>query len=194
MGADYYLYTEVKRTDGRWHALNGMYYNESTGHYELAETYHSGSRTYFSQTYNKLREIGSLIKAGDLSKEVLNKELWLDVNDNDYIISVSVNTINQTIPQTSRHQCCGYVHKSHIWDFEIDGDEIEDYLTTEEYCSLSNEEKREYEFYEWDDPMGWYLTLKEIKEIIKFQIDEYMRVNYALNEPPEVRLICIASY
>lgn len=194
MGADYYIYTEVKRKDGLWHALNGQYYNESENRYELAETYHSGSRTYFSRTYNKLRDIGTSIKTKNISPEVLVKEEWLVDDDESYVVVVSLNDLRKAIPRTARHQCCGYVHKSQIWNYEVNGDEIDDYVSSEEYDELSDAVKREYEFYEWDDPMGWYIHLKEIVSAVNHQVDEYMMVNCMWNEPSEIRIVCIASY
>jgi hypothetical protein len=191
VGADYYLYTEVKQDDG-WHVLNGRYYNVSKNRLEMAETYYSGSRTYFSRTYDKLRDIGTIIKTNELSPEVLEKEDWLD--ENDRVVSVSINELRQSIPKTSRHQCCGYVHKSQIWNYEIENGEIDEYLSAEEYDELSDAEKNEYEFYEWNDPMDWYLHFKEIVSIVNFQIGEYMRVNHLWHEPTNIRLICIASY
>ena len=194
MGADYYIYTEVKRKDGSWHALNGKYYNESKSLYEISETYHSGSRTYFSKTYNKLREIGSLIKTNALSPEILEKEDWLVGDDESCAIVVSLIALRKSIPNIARHQCCGYVHKRVIWECEVNGEEIDDYLDSDEYNELSDAEKQEYEFYEWDDPTGWFVHLKEIAAIVNFQIEEYMRVNMLWNEPDGIRIVCIASY
>ena len=192
MGADYYLYTEVKRTDNKWHALNGMYYNLSSCEYEISATYHSGSRTYFGKTCRKLKDIGRIIAASEISPEVRNKEDW--VEDNDEIVTVSIGALRNAIPKTSRHQCCGYVHKSHIWAYEVNGEDIDEYLLADEYKDLRDAEQQEYEFYEWDDPTDWHMNLKEILAIIEFQIDEYMRVNCMWDEPADIRLICIESY
>ena len=194
MGADYYIYTEVKRKDGTWHALNGQYFNESDNCYKIAETYWSGSRTYFSRTYNKLREIGSSIKRSELSHEVLVKEDWLSDDEEDYIVSVSLSDLRNAIPQTNRHQCCGYVHKRNLWNHEAEGEEIDDYMCAEDYNELSEAEKKEYEFYEWDDPMDWYVHLKSILKIVNFQVSEYMSVNHMYKEPADIRIVCIVSY
>ena len=199
MGADYYIYAEIKRKDGTWRALNGQYYNESTDKYELSETFHSGSRTYFAKTYNKLRELGAPISFRELSPDVLAKENWLipedDENDDfDDIIAVSLNSLRNSVPKTNRRQCCGYVQKSHIWYHEVEGEEIDCYLTAEEYNELSEAEKREYEFYEWDDATDWPLNLKEILSIVNFQIRAYMDINNMWNEPTDIRIVCIASY
>lgn len=193
MGADYYLYTEIKRNDGHWHALNGQYYNEKSGNYQMTETYYSGSRSYFSRTYNKLLDIGYAIKFKELSVEVREKEDWADEEDSR-VVAVSLNDIRKAVPQIDRHQCCGYVHKAHIWSHEVDGSEIDEYLSAEEYDEISESEKKEYEFYEWDDPMDWYVNLKEICNILNFQITEYMRTNSLWNEPSEIRLVCLVSY
>ena len=193
MGADYYIYTEIRRNDNAWHVLNGQYYNESKNCYEIGATYWSGSRSYFSCTYNKLKDIGSIIQPSELSQEVLEKEDWLDDPDCGHVVSVSLNALRKALPKTTRHQCCGYVHKAHVWSHEVEGSEIDEYLYADGYDELSESEKKEYEFYEWDDPMGWYLHLKEIIEIVNIQIEEYMRVNSMWNEPAEIRIVCILS-
>ena len=194
MGADYYIYTEVKRKDNAWHALNGQYYNESENCYKIAETYWSGSRTYFSRTYNKLKDIGSRINPSDLSKEVLEKENWLADDEGDSVVSISLNTLRKAVPNIARHQCCGYVHKRNIWNHEVEGEEIEDYICAEDYDELSESEKKEYEFYEWDDPTDWYVHLKSILKIVEFQVSEYMSVNHMWSEPSDIRIVCIVSY
>ena len=194
MGADYYIYTEVKRKDNTWHALNGQYYNEHVNSYEITPTYWNGSRTYFSQTYYKLKDIGFVIKPSQLSPEILSKESWLEEDDGNHVVCVSLNELRDAIPKTNRHQCCGYVHKSQLWNYEANGEEIDGYLSAEEYNELSDAEKKEYEFYEWDDPMGWYVHLKEIVGIVDFQVNEYISVNHMYNEHPEIRIVCIASY
>jgi hypothetical protein len=194
MGADYYIYTEVKRKDNTWHALNGQYYNEANNRYEITETYWSGSRTYFSRTYNKLREIGYPINPFELSSEVIAKEEWVTSEDGDYVTAVSIHNLRSAIPNTIHHQCCGYVHKRNIWNHEAEGEEIEDYICAEDYDELSEAEKKEYEFYEWDDPMDWYVHLKSILKIVEFQISEYMSVNHMWTEPSDIRIVCIVSY
>ena len=194
MGADYYCYTEIKR-NGEWHALNGKYYNEQTGDYNIGETYWSGSRSYFSRTYDKLRDIGSIIQISELSKEVLEREDWLDPKDTyNNIVAVSLSDLRKSLPKTNRHECCGYVHKTHLWNYENDNAEIEEWLSGEEYNELSDAEKKEYEFFEWDDPMNWPIHLRDILNIVNHQVREYMRANEKWNEPTDIRLVCIASY
>ena len=192
MGADYYVYTEIKRKNGSWHVLNGKYYNEKSGNYEIVETYHNGSRSYFSQTYRKLQDIGYSVQFSECSPEVREKEDWLE--DNDNIISVSLSELRKALPKAKRHECCGYVHKRHLWGYEVEGREIDEYLSDEEYNELSEAEKKAYEFYEWDDPMGWYVHIKEIADSVNHQIAEYMRVNTLWSEPTDIRIVCIASY
>jgi hypothetical protein len=194
MGADYYVYTEVKRKDGAWHALNGQYFNEAANRHEITQTYWNGSRTYFSRTYNKLREIGDVIKPSELSPEVIAKEDWVSDDEGDRVVIVSLRDLRKAIPNTTRRQCCGYVHKRNLWEHEAEGVEIDEYMCAEDYNELSDAEKKEYEFYEWDDPMDWYVHLKDILEIVEFQVSEYMSVNHMWNEPPEIRIVCLVSY
>lgn len=194
MGADYMIYTEVKRNN-KWHAVNGMYYSDSEKQYVLAETYWNGSRTYFSRTYDKLNELGRVIRPRDLSEEVLKKEDWLKEEDDDMpIISVDWKTLLSAIPKTDRKELCGYVHKRVLWEYENEDAEIDDYLSGEEYNALSDAEKKEYEFYEWDDPLSWYSYLRVIKEKARHEIHSYMSVNGLWDEPEDFRIVCIVSW
>lgn len=192
MSADYYLYTEHKRKDGAWHVLNGKYYNEKSDQYEIGETFHSGSRTYFSQTFRKLQEIGISIDISTVSVEVQEKENWIEPGDS--VIAVSLAELRKVLPRTTRHECCGYVYKGHIWNYEVENEEIDEWLSAEEYNELSDAEKKEYEFFEWDDPMGWYSHIKAIVDIVNRQVKAYMEVNNLWEEPTDIRIVCLASY
>lgn len=194
MGADYTLYTEVKRKDGNWHAMNGMYYSEKEEQYVLSETYWNGSRTYFNNTYNKIKEIGKSIKASELSEDVLKKEDWVKEDTDAPIISVSWKELQKAIPKTNRKELSGFVAKRNIWAYENDNDEICEYLSGEMYRALSEEEKKEYEFYEWDDRYGWYSNLKYIAEKVTCQISDYMTVNNMWEEPEDIRIVCVVSW
>lgn len=194
MSADYMLYTEVKHKDGNWHAMNGMYYSEKEEKYILTETYWNGSRTYFNNTYNKLKEIGKSIKASELSEDVLKKENWVKEDADAPIISVSWKELQKAIPRTNRKELSGFVAKRDIWAYENDNDEICEYLSGEMYRALSEEEKKEYEFYEWDDHYGWYSNLKYIAEKVTYQISDYMTVNNMWEEPEDIRIVCVVSW
>jgi hypothetical protein len=196
MGADYIFYTEVKR-DGVWHAMNGKYYSEEKKDYVLAETYWNGSRSYFGETYNKIKEIGVSVPTKELSEEVLLKESWLTEDDDDdypYAVVVDWKEFAAAIPKTKRKDSCGYVHKSAIWEYEAEGSEIYEYLSGEEYNELSDAVKKEYEFYEWNDPTGWRSYFKEIAKRIDNQIMSYMNVNDMWKAPENIRVVCIMSW
>jgi hypothetical protein len=196
MGADYIFYTEVKR-DGVWHAMNGKYYSEEKKDYVLAETYWNGSRSYFGETYNKIKEIGFSVPTKELSEEVLLKESWLiEDDDDDYLYAVAVDwkEFADAIPKTKRKDSCGYVHKRNIWEYEAEDIEINDYLSGSEYNELSEAEKKEYEFYEWDDLTSWQSYFKEIAKRIDNQIMSYMNVNDMWKAPENIRVVCIMSW
>lgn len=192
MGADYYVYTEIKR-DNKWYALNGKYYNEHTNTYEIGPTYTNGSRTYFSNTHNKLKEDGYVITSSELSDDVLAAEDWF-ADDSDRAVAISLSDMRNALPKSNRHEYCGYVYKQDIYDYENKGDDIYEWLPPEEYMALPEDVKKAYEFYEWSDPAGWFVHYKDILAIVNHQVLEYMNVNHLWNEPEDIRIVCLASY
>lgn len=193
MASDYFCYTERKRKDGTWHAINGMYYDESVRDYVMSNTYRSGSRSYFGRTYDKMREMGHIICASELSEEVRKVENWFD-DDYDSIVAVSLKDIVAAVEKSNRKSCCGYVHKRNIWSHEVEHDEINEYYSAAEYNELTKAEQKEYEFYEWDDPMDWPIHLRGILDSMNYTISTYRAVNSIWNDSGEIRLVCIYSY
>ena len=191
MGADYYIYTEIKR-NGEWHSLNGKHYKERTGTYEITPTYTNGSRSYFSNTYNKLRDIGNIVNRPELSTETLAAEDWFS-DDSDRAIVVSLTELRNAMPKNNRHEHCGYVYKEDIYNYENENEEIYDWLSPDAYMTLSEDVKKAYEFYEWNDPAGWVVHFKEIIALVNAQIQSYMQVNYLWDEPDDIRIVCLLS-
>jgi len=92
----------------------------------------------------------------------------------------------------------GYVEKRAVAGFEADVDDIEEWLTEEEYNELEPEEKRQYTYYEWNDDWlwGWYGVYKKIEHSIDCLIawfsDDRYQFNYK-NEEFSYKDLCITA-
>ena len=62
----------------------------------------------------------------------------------------------------------GYVLKRELAAFEIDEiDQFSEWLTSEEYTALSEKQKRQYQYYRWNDPYGDYWIYQTLSERIR---------------------------
>jgi len=52
-------------------------------------------------------------------------------------------------------------------------DEIHDWLTRESYEELQPKERKDYVFFKWTDPHGWYKTLANIITRVEIRIADY---------------------
>lgn len=90
-----------------------------------------------------------------------------------------------------------YVGREAMNLFELgEIEEIEHWLTPEEYGSLPSDEKRGYTFFRWNDAWGSYRMKCELKEAASFLMEAY-RSNVLISEPnyPEIdKVRCIVAY
>lgn len=184
MSVEYFIYTE-KKINGKWQCLNRKNFD---GLYSL--TYWSGSRSQFTESYEKLRDIGNKISIKDLSeelqKEFKEEDSWEEDSD---VIFVSYEKLNEVLPKEKIYDKSGFVLKEDVASYLLDGVPILDYIKdTKRYNELSDEEKKLYQYFEWNDFDGWYYNLQKIKEHIYWQC-------YELEESTEnVRVVLLVSY
>lgn len=205
MSVSYYVYTEIQ-INGKWIAVNALvpsfkwdsqnnkYLDQYT--YKLGETYYNGSRSYFREANDKLEQIGQAIKYSDCSNAV--KEIWkssveaeergdawsvpIAVSFSDFERYVDVNKFD-------RH---GIIHKDQIFDWEnCDADDLYP-VDPDEYFKMTDEEKKQYQYYEWDDPFGYNRVFKEIYKNAVREIESFKEQNFMIGaEALPTRLIII---
>ena len=188
MSSSYHLFTEGF-VDGKWVCLNA--YLKKNDDYEIVETYYSGSRSYFSSTFDKLEEIGQSVRKEDLSQEVRH---WLGVGERGRTCIVHLEDIRKTMPHAQKYECHGYVEKNMI--FLLESNEIEDiyeYLSPDEYLELDEEVRKSYQYYEWNDAMGWYTHFIDLLERIKWQQYEWNITHNFRSAIENVRILALHS-
>lgn len=189
MSTSYFLYTEAY-IDGRWVCINPTF--EKEGKRCLAMTYESGSRSYFGQTADKIEEIGGRLRFEDLSAklQVHYENCWDDKFVR--ILSADVDAMRNCLPSGQAHEYHGIVLKDSVFAYESgDIEDLYEAITPEEYAKLDDVSKQLYQYYEWDDPMGWFVHFKDILQHVHWQIHDWQNVygNKAVNKCRVVAMV-----
>ena len=203
MSTYYNVYTEAK-IDGKWRCIDGYLhhvpYGEDKEELCLSTLYFNGSRSYFSDAYDRLREIGEMVPFSALSEEV--KKEWTGMEYEEYfwnpgepkketrILTVSLDSFKASMPKG--YECHGVCHKDTIVAYE-NGDIGEPYDESREVdlSKLTQLEQNAYLYYEWDSPYSWNARFKEIKKNLDVTLEKYFDMNYVT--PEKIRLVIILS-
>ena len=199
MSNSYFLYTEVK-TDKGWECVDP--YLPKDGKWILTETFESGSRTYFGETFDELRHLGTT-NPQDLSEAVLAvhpmpKEDKEDAifHESEYLkqnrVAIPLTVIQNKLPKNNQKQHSGFYHKDRIYEFE--NGEREDLfecdIEPEDYAKLPQEMKDKlYVYYEWDEPWGWPMHFRTIVEEADRRIYVWKNINQRWFDELEARII-----
>ena len=174
MSTSYFLYTEAY-IGNKWVCINPAL--EKEGERCLAMTYESESRSYFGQTADKIEELGGRLRYEDLSAELQGR--YEGCRDDEFvrILFADVDAMRNCLPSGQAHEYHGIVLKDSVFAFES-GDIEDPYesITPEEYAKLDDVGKQLYQYYEWDDPMGWFVHFKEILQHVQWQIYDWQNV------------------
>lgn len=174
MSTSYFLYTEVY-IDDKWVCINpGFDMDEKR---RLAMTYESGSRSYFGQTADKIEAVGETLLFEDLSAELQARYESCRNDEFVRILSAEVDAMRGCLPSGQAHEYHGIVLKDAVFAYESgDAEDLYESITPEEYAKLDEVGKQLYQYYEWDDPIGWFVHFKEILEHVQWQIRDWQNV------------------
>ena len=213
MSTSYYVYTEVK-INGKWIGIDPQYPKlnniekdykkpdkyDGSYQYQHNETYWNGSRSYFGQTFDRLEQIGHLVKFSEMSDEVQQhwqRALMDELNNEQYQCCTAVQVDFDTFKNSfnpKAFELHGLIHKD-IW-FAYQNGDIEDIYNVEhqEFKSLTKGERQCYEYHEWDDSMGWNTYFKVLLEKISQRIADFEDINgFWGDKMLQYRLIVIRS-
>jgi hypothetical protein len=197
MGTQYNFYTQIKLKE-QWICVNPLVpkYDKDGNliKYKLAETYWNGSRSYFSNAFNKFRELGFEMPFSQLDKTIKNEfnepdDYSFFGNEQEEMVYVADYSKIKSKIHPSLFESSGMVLKSDIFRFEKEGEDIYDWLTLEDFKELPGEAQALYAPYHWDALDGWHHHFKEIVEKVENQLYMLDTVN-ALPDDIEVRLVC----
>lgn len=172
MSTSYYLYA-VQEKDKKLVCINPVFRHDDKT--TLTRTFESWSRSYFGQTAQKLQEIGWDMKYDDLP-DALKAEFPKHVDD-DYmsIVKIALDDVRKCIPRNQKHEFHGIVSKNSVFAYESgDIEELyEEDISLSEFAKMDDMFKQKYQYYEWDDPFGWFKDFKDILEHVDWQIYDW---------------------
>ena len=189
MSSSYYLFAEGL-SEGKWECINT--YGKKEDAYILQETYHNGSRTYFSSTYNKMEALGRRATVDELSDEM---QKWIGDSSDMGLCIVDVADMQKTMPRSQKYEHHGFVEKSVIFTHESeDFEEIYEWLSPDEYSELPEESRKCYSYYEWNDPMGWYRYFLDILERVRWHQYDLQNTHSFSYKLEKVRIVAFHFY
>lgn len=198
MGNTYLVYTEIRHHD-KWQCIDPYLpkLNKRTGQMDmqLLTTYENGSRSCFSNTYDKVRELG-ITRPDDLSDTLKEKFPIHHEEDPSWqqyyregCFAVSLRTLKDALPPTGIYQYHGVYHKDMIYAFEHgETDELYEPVDHEEYKEMPEELRKCYQYYEWNDAYDWPHYFRIIIERANIRIYDWKECNFECDDP-EARLI-----
>ena len=199
MGNTYFGHLEAK-INGKWKCIDGWYKTTPRGkteeEFRLSCLFQSGSRSYFEETYDELRVIGTMTPFTELSEEVQEAHPGLKYEYNlipseepDRIAkyaTVSMQTFRSRVPKNFQYH--GVYHKDDVEAYES-GETDELWNETEpDFKNMDPLEKQCWTYKEWDNPYGWQKHFKEISRNVDFTVGKYMADAWEFEEP-EMRIV-----
>lgn len=157
MGTYYTFYSEVE-INGKWELLNPKFMGEQT------VTYWNGSRSYFGETCDELREIsdGYIRNISDMSSGLVEYFKSISYDDTPFandkgdlnpaytMISIPAEIMKELAEKDTKKKA--YVPVDELQNFKNGtSEEIYDYISVTEYKDLDKELQSHYEWYEWEN-------------------------------------------
>ena len=180
MSTYYEIYAEAKYKD-KWYSINPIV-KKADGTYKIKEVFWAQSG--FRQMYYDLE--AEAVDRGipdDLSPEVraMFHENLDDIVDswgykstyreeyNRTVLIVPYSKLKPNIVRDRPYKHMGYVYRELIPCFEVDEiEDIENWLTIDEYKALPDDEKKDYAYYEWNNRCDDYDYKRNIVSKISF--------------------------
>ena len=177
MGTHYYVYAEIKVKD-KWYNFNPIM-KKYDGTLVVHPIYDACSSFFdiCNDLETKRTDIGIPDDMSPELRSVFHDNLdekcenwtpgttWRNIYEQSMFSVKYSNTVGQRVIKDKPHKYEGYVSKRRIADFEThESEEIYEWLTQEEYSSLSDKEKKQYRFYQWNEPYDEYCVYRTIYE------------------------------
>ena len=186
MSTSFYFYVEAKN-NGKWVSINPIV-KGSNGEYQMVPLL--WGQSYLRETYENMIETAGC-HCGvpeDASPEILGKFKPLDdltgLNVGNgltwrefykhFVHAVNYDeAVRKRIKKDRPFKYQGYVYKHLIAAFEVGEEEIGYWLTRDEYDAMTEQEQKEYAWYEWNDYDGEYGILYSIYSMVENLLEWY---------------------
>ena len=194
---DFYLDGIVK---GKRISLVPLTYNIEKNKYGLSAFYYGQS--ILGETYDKILEIGGRVPFDSLPDDLKRRCKRFDDDDEsrqdmpeylrDSLVGCKLEDMRRIVPK-DRMELHGYVLKDSISAYTMGETDFIEPVNIEEYNNMSPEEKRLYEYFEWDDNYGFVKYFKELIVLSDAMIELFESANYYSAELSDARVICLRS-
>ena len=176
MGTDYTIYTEIYIKD-KWYGADS-YILTPEGNYKLSPLL--CGRSYVGEFLDNLGS-SRTIKFSDLA-ETTQKYMY-EITFEEYRDQLPSETFEVYDYYTEikskfvrEYQYEYYVPRYSVVAFETgEIEEIGNWLTRDSYDELPTEEQKEYVFFKWNEPYGWYKTLADVITRVEMRIEDFRK-------------------
>ena len=203
MGVDYTIYTEVYLKD-KWYSVDS-YVLTPAGNFRSSPLLQG--RSYIREFLDHINEPRT-IKFPDLAETT--KKYIIEQTNEEYREQLSSEKFDVYDFYTAikpkhvrEYQYEYYAPRHSVAAFEAgEIEEIYDWLTRESYDELSPEEQKEYVFFKWTEPYGWYKTLTNVITRVEMRLADFYEESHwgnddlreYLQQTNSVRLIVETDY
>ena len=208
MGTYYAIYAEV-RVGNQWYNLNPLF-QRTDGNIDVCPVI--SGRNWLREAYEELEEVSYTCgRPENLSREVrsvfpheddepydpyLHIDTYKDFYNRSMFLVNYGKSVKGRVKKDKPTRYRGYASKVSIAAFEIDEyDTIGYWLTSVEYEKLSDEEKQEYSYYEWDEYEDWYRVYNLIVDRVDTMLGYFCRwAEYAIKDANPDEICPTANY
>ena len=174
MGAEYTIYTEVYLKD-KWYNIDS-YVLTPAGEFRLSPLLSGKS---YVRAFLENIELSRTINFSDLAETT--QKYMVEQACEEYreqLSSEKFDVYDFYTEVKSKHvreyQYEYYAARHSVAAFETgEIEEIDDWLTRESYDELSKEEQKEYVFFKWNEPYGWYETLVKVITRVEMRLADF---------------------
>lgn len=180
MGTYYSVYAEAS-VDGKWYSLCPYFRIDKDKDLKTHSIF--WAQSIFWEVHNELEDhaIGRGVPEdmSDGLREIFHEDLQAEYEN--WIGKITwgqyynrslyyVNFAQAILPKVNKekpYKYEGYVLKKELAEFEVyEREEFSEWLTQDEYKALNDKAKRQYIFYQWNDPYGEYWIYRELADRI----------------------------
>ena len=191
MSASYYIFLVGYNSKTENFVKLDPYFKNSKGEFEQNPFVYNGSRSYFSDTWEKLCE---LTEWKDISKlqglTVSDFVETLDGMTENSLFVVPFERVCDITPAVNIFNNIGFKLRS-----SADDEDDESYLMSPvEFSKLDDKAKRCYDYYEYDSPSSWQYHFKDITERVLFIQEQINWMHDVYYRVKDLYLVCMGGF
>ena len=197
MSTTYTLFTEVQVAD-KWYCISPLMriadhmIDPTETALALVPTFETNARYHFEKTYYLMCDDGYPVKLEDLSDDLQSESAKPYTDFADPILAINYERITGYLKlQIKEHRA--FALRSDVAAYENGQEEdIYDYVCLDAYKQMDEEQKKAYQYYEWNESHGSCRYYSEFEKRVEEQLANWRYINFR-KEPAAVRLVLFVS-